>query len=278
MADNNIFINIIENVEEIITEWALEKRDADKYTVNIVKNGLKFAQVGDMKYTPIEKTRKETNEKSEACAEIHPNRRCHAVYSTSFSNNTDGQQSHHFKTDRSLKTTYSWSMTSGKTFNSRAGITFSPPHSCVEASVELSRQTSKEETGSHVFEKSRSNALESTFQVNPGKKVTVAMVIEEEDFMAEYKVKYRIEGGVKVLISNNKDKKDTITKVGHAQNIFEGMRGFKVVEATENSAGFATFENRGVFVCQREISQSLDFKQEDIAVPAIPKSENSERK
>ncbi|XP_070566044.1 uncharacterized protein [Ptychodera flava] len=242
MASNMTVPHVIEDIDDIIKRWVLEDRPRDKYEVDIVRNGLKFTQVGDIEYTRIQDSSAQAREMTHA---------------TTFVNDTSSEQKHRLTTERSLRTSYTWSLTSGHTFGAQGGISLKPPASCVEAGIEFNRQSFDEKRDEKVFEKSRKSTLDSEITVKPKKKVSVYLKTWEEDYAATYKIKYRVKGGVKAVI---RDKHGTNVE-GEAPEIFCNMEGFRI---DNMSKGTVLFENKGLFLCKRELSQEFEVKEEDL--------------
>ncbi|XP_070564906.1 uncharacterized protein [Ptychodera flava] len=273
MADNRPVVKVIQNINEIIKKWALKGKDGqDKYVVEIIKNTLEFIQVGDIKYKPIRKmVPSETNpdefiiipDAGDDSAEAPPPETCtRTVHTTSFTNNTTAEsQKHHFKVERSAKSSYSWSMTSGHTFSSEAGVSFKPPNVGIDVGIEFSKTTSEETNTVNADEKTRLNTIESDVVVPKGKRVNVKLNITEEDYIARYEVQYRIEGEVCVILKKGDKLED---RKGEAQDIFKGYDGFDVFPKKPNQKGYATFVNRGVFMAKREVKQELEMNDEDL--------------
>ncbi|XP_002732693.1 uncharacterized protein LOC100376661 [Saccoglossus kowalevskii] len=270
MADNKPMSKIIQNIDEVIKKWALKGKDnQDKYVVEIVKNGLEFMQIGEINYKAVKKMVPCPDNPNEyipsgaEAGEATPNTCTRTVHTTSFVNATSAaEQKHHFRVERTNTTCYSWSMSSGHTFSSRAGISLTPPNACIEASVEFGKTTEESTEEVNASEKTRTNVIECDVIVPKGKRVNVNLNITEEDLIAKYDVEYRIEGEVTVIIK--KGEKIDSDRHGQAQDIFRGMDGFKVFPKTEKRKGFAKFINKGIFMSKREIRQELEMRDEDL--------------
>ncbi|XP_077979132.1 uncharacterized protein LOC144434543 [Glandiceps talaboti] len=242
MASNMTVPHIIEDIDDIIKRWVLEGRPRDKYDVDIIRNNLRFTQIGDIAYSRIQDAGSEARE---------------MTHCTTFVNNTSSEQKHKLTTERSLRTTYTWTLSSGHTFGAQGGISLRPPSSCVEAGLEFNRQKYEDKTEEKVFEKNRKSTLDSEITVKPQKKVSVFLRIWEEDYAATYKIRYRVKGSVKAII---RDKHGTNVE-GEAAEIFGDEEGFRV---EEGSKGTVIFENKGMFLCKRELRQDFEVKEEDL--------------
>ncbi|XP_077979273.1 uncharacterized protein LOC144434645 [Glandiceps talaboti] len=274
MADNNKPVSkVIQNIDETIRKWAIKGKDnPEKYVVEITRNSLEFIQVGEIKYTPVRKMVPSPDDPNELvpsddggeAAEVKPDQNSRTVHTTSFVNSTslDEPQRHHFRVERSSVSHYSWAMTSGHTFSARAGISLSPPYSCVEAGVEFGKTTEESTSEVNATEKIRTNVIESDVLVPRGKRVNVNLNIVEEDYIAKYEVEYRIQGRVYCVVKKG-DKYDG-DRDGEAQDIFKSMDGFEVFPQTKKRKGYAKFVNKGIFMSKRELKQELELKDEDL--------------
>ncbi|XP_006811627.1 uncharacterized protein LOC102807670 [Saccoglossus kowalevskii] len=244
-TNNNMTVpHIIEDIDDIITRWVLADHPRDKCEVDIVRNDLKFTQIGDIEYHRIQDSASEARE---------------VDHVTTFVNNTSSEQKHRITTQRSMRSSYSWSLTSGHTFGAMGGISLKPPGDCVEAGFQLDKQKHEETRDERVFEKIRSSTLDSEITVKPKKKVSVHLKTIEEDYVANYTIRYRVKGTVKAII---RDKRNTNVE-GEAPEIFGSLEGFRCTSEDRSSCR-VQFENKGIFMCKRELSQEFQVTEQDI--------------
>ncbi|VDD75401.1 unnamed protein product [Mesocestoides corti] len=125
--------------------------------------------------------------------------KCHALFSTSYRNKTDGVQEYNFRTDRSTRSTAEIEITKGFTAHRELGVKFQLPNQVLEANAGFSKEISLSKTIHQCFEEEMTWGIDTRVEVQPKSTANVEVNIIEQRMTCQFAVDTRMRGRVRAI-------------------------------------------------------------------------------
>ncbi|OWF52400.1 uncharacterized protein LOC110447870 [Mizuhopecten yessoensis] len=198
----------IADIEEIVQTWAwtafqkTRSKDVSKLKLEDVKLDVNWSRVRFFRSEP---------EFSDGQMVELPNSQI--VFTSTFINNTEQDQEHSFKTERTTTSVSTVTVSKGYSKGFNLELKLALPEEVAAVTAGFGREVNMDNTEESAHEESITWAVDSTVKVPRKTTTTAEMVVKEKQFNSNYRMPVKIRGTVIVAVLNLKDNNSFVQSV-----------------------------------------------------------------